>query len=162
MSVTSDVIKKFRSYIERLSKLHRDRGIKSPLTLVLALRKDKEFRVAWLAIWKDAAVQNGGKLTLGTVLAILGASLGGVGIAMLGGAIGLPLMAVLGTAGVLAGSEVDALISERTSKALEVQLPPEAHAALGEWAAAMDMTPEDVATQAILDFLEMNQTAMTS
>ncbi|MGH9412888.1 MAG: hypothetical protein ACRD0Y_04020 [Terriglobales bacterium] len=59
------------------------------------------------AIW-DAILENeGGKLTFGTALAIVGALLGGAGIAMMGGAFGLPLVCLLAPLGVWIGNEAD-------------------------------------------------------
>ena len=59
------------------------------------------------AIWKTIVDQEGGKLTLGTVFAITGLSLGGVGIAAAGGAIGLPLVLLLAPAGIWVCNEFD-------------------------------------------------------
>ena len=50
-------------------------------------------------------------MTLTSIGIIIGYSLGGVGIAAMGGAIGLPLFLVLGTAGFLGGGWLDKLIN---------------------------------------------------
>lgn len=49
----------------------------------------------------------GGKLAFGVIFAIVGAALGGVGIAALGGAIGVPLALVGAFVGLALGNEAD-------------------------------------------------------
>lgn len=50
---------------------------------------------------------DGGKLAFGVVFAIVGAALGGVGVAALGGAIGVPLALVGAFVGLVLGNEAD-------------------------------------------------------
>ena len=50
---------------------------------------------------------DGGKLTLGVMFAIVGAALGGVGIAAMGGAIGVPLALIGALVGLVVGNEAD-------------------------------------------------------
>ena len=56
---------------------------------------------------------------------IIGAVLGGVGIAFGGTAIGLPLLAVLGVFGLVAGAEVDHGIKQQWGEMADVQIPKE-------------------------------------
>lgn len=63
--------------------------------LIDKYQNDESFKNEWIAFWSDIAKENGGKLSLTTVCVVIGASLGGVGIAAMGGAIGLPLALVL-------------------------------------------------------------------
>jgi hypothetical protein len=54
---------------------------------------------------------------------MLGALFGGVGIAAFGGAIGLPLAAVFGIGGLVAGAEFDALRRMRGKRPLVLGIP---------------------------------------
>jgi|HubBroStandDraft_5_1064220.scaffolds.fasta_scaffold49938_3 hypothetical protein len=49
----------------------------------------------------------GGKLAFGAIFAIVGAALGGVGIAALGGAAGVPLALIGAFVGLVLGNEAD-------------------------------------------------------
>jgi outer membrane murein-binding lipoprotein Lpp len=71
--------------------------------------RDEEFKTEWKQIWSQIAQQDGGKLSLTTILGITGLVLGGVGIAAGGSAIGLPLAILLAPVGYLAGAEIDDL-----------------------------------------------------
>jgi hypothetical protein len=112
MSVTRDIKaakKRFASYILRFRNLlaeYRVCGKEWYRNLKLA-NADPEFIARRDQIWKEILEQEGGKLTLGTVLAIVGAALGGAGIAVGGGAFGLPLVLLLAPIGVWVGNEVD-------------------------------------------------------
>ena len=101
--------KRCKSYIDRLIDLFRRYKIKSVKSLIANVRTNKEFRRYWQNIWQDVARAEGGKISLTTAGAILGSSLGGVGIAAMGGAIGLPLALILGLGGFIAGTEFDSL-----------------------------------------------------
>jgi hypothetical protein len=69
--------------------------------------KDPAFKREVTALWEDILKAEGGKLTGTLVFSTLALVMGGVGIAAGGGAIGLPLLAILGPAGFIAGQELD-------------------------------------------------------
>jgi hypothetical protein len=71
---------------------HEVRNVRA---LIELFRSNHEFSSEWRAIWSDIAETEGGKISLTTAGTILGAVLGGVGIAAMGGAIALPLALVL-------------------------------------------------------------------
>lgn len=112
MSVVKDIKAakdRFAIYIDRLSGLLAQYQIcgENWYRNLKAANDDPRFIERRDAIWKEILEQEGGKLTFGTVLAIIGAVLGGVGIAMGGGAFGLPLILLLAPVGVWIGNEVD-------------------------------------------------------
>ena len=84
-----------------------EHGIESAKDLKKAFKENPEFRQSWNRIWLDIAKRDGGKISLTTVLVILGAAFGGLGIAAFGGAIGLPWALVLGLVGLRAGAALD-------------------------------------------------------
>lgn len=130
---------RFRSEIDLLKVLLERHGIKRAKQLVAAYRHDASFRSEWNAIWIRLGKDNGGKVSLTTAGAILGAALGGMGVVALGGAIGIPLLAVLGVGGLLAGNEVDA--SLRKGEFAKVELPVALHDRLCAKAKAMGEEP---------------------
>lgn len=102
----SELPERYQRYARDLREIFLKHDIRSARDLRRlrsgAARKDVD---RWLRGLRD---QDGGKLSLGTTGVIVGAALGGIGIAAFGGAIGLPLAAVLGVAGFVGGSGVDA------------------------------------------------------
>jgi len=106
----SQTVQRFSSYIKELVELFRKFDITGPRatrSLWIAVR-NSQFRNEWKRIWLKIAEHEGGKLSLTTVLAIIGAVSGGAGIAAFGGAIGVPLAVLLGLVGYFVGNEIDA------------------------------------------------------
>jgi hypothetical protein len=99
---------RFVTYKQEVTALFKHYGVNS-VTALLRLVGNREFKCELKAILGKAAEAEGGKLTLTTVLGIIGAALGGVGIAAGGTAVGLPLALILGTAGYFAGTELDSV-----------------------------------------------------
>jgi hypothetical protein len=69
--------------------------------------EDSSFRSEVAALWEGIPNTEGGKITLTILLSTIAIAMGGVGIAAGGGAIGLPLLAILAPAGYFAGQEFD-------------------------------------------------------
>jgi hypothetical protein len=131
-------LQRFSKYVRELIDLFKRfdiTGSRAPLRLWKAV-SDSDFRKEWKRIWIEIAERDGGKLTLTTVLTIIGAVLGGVGIAALGGAVGIPLALLLAPIGYLLGTEIDAMGLVRKIK---VYL-----AGLGEPAAESDEAGSEV------------------
>ena len=116
---------RFKSYTNRLVQLLQDHEVRTLSALITAVRSNERFSAECRAIWSDIAEADGGKLSLSAAGIILGGVLGGVGIAAMGGAIGLPL--VLGLGGLLAGTEFDALRSVSRNKLQLLRLPKSLH-----------------------------------
>lgn len=108
-----ETVQRFSKYIQELVELFKRFdivGSRAPRNLWKATANG-EFRKEWKRIWSDVAEHDGGKLSLTTVLAIIGAVLGGVGIAAFGGAIGVPLALLFAPVGYLLGAEIDSWVS---------------------------------------------------
>ena len=101
--------KQFKNYIDQLTQLFREHEITSIQSLVHNYRNNSIFKTEWNRIWSTISKEEGGKLSLGTIGAVIGASLGGVGVAAMGSAIGLPLFLVLGLGGFISGAKFDSL-----------------------------------------------------
>lgn len=69
--------------------------------------RDSTFRNEVAALWHGILTAEGGKLSLTIILSTIAIAMGGVGIAAAGGAVGLPLLAILAPAGYFAGQELD-------------------------------------------------------
>jgi len=98
---------KFLKYKNSLVELFEKYNINSTGGLKSAYKNNLEFREEWKSIWLIIAKENGGKLSLTTMGIIIGSALGGVGIALMGTAFGMPLALILGLGGFLFGSKVD-------------------------------------------------------
>jgi hypothetical protein len=101
---------RFGVYIEQFQRLLREHHVEGKdwsASLRLAGR-DPEFKARWNSLWKEILEQEGGKVGLPLILAIIGVVLGGIGIAGLGGAIGVPLSLLAVPLGLVLGNELDA------------------------------------------------------
>jgi len=118
MPIVEDT-QRLSKYVQELIDLFKRfeiTGSTAPWRLWRAIGKS-EFRREWIRVWIEIAELDGGKITLTTLLTIIGAVLGGVGIATMGGAFGLPLALVLGLIGYLLGTEIDSMGLVRKIKA---------------------------------------------
>jgi hypothetical protein len=77
--------------------------------------KDSTFQSEITALWGNILRAEGGAVTLTVILSTIAIAMGGVGIAVGGGAFGLPLLVFLAPAGYFAGQELD---SEGYTKAV--------------------------------------------
>src|ERR1700733_4161355 len=98
---TKETFKRFSKYVHELIDLFKRFDIKGDgaLTGLWKAVISREFRKECKRIFIEVAEHDGGKLALPTVLAIIGAAMGGVGVAALGGAFGIPLALLLGLIG---------------------------------------------------------------
>jgi hypothetical protein len=69
--------------------------------------QDSSFKNEVAALWDGVLKAEGGKITLTILLSTIALAMGGVGIAAGGGAIGLPLLAILAPVGYFSGQELD-------------------------------------------------------
>jgi cytochrome bd-type quinol oxidase subunit 2 len=146
---TSEAASRFKTQIERLIALFRRHNVNSIRSLVQAVKRDETFLSEWKRIWREISDADGGKLSLATAGVVLGAALGGVGIAAMGGAIGLPLFFVLGLGGFLAGTEVDVRRRISGLSWTLISLPKEIHARIKEAAETAGCSTNEVIVQAL-------------
>ncbi len=109
MSFSEDVRnakERFPQHVQAFEALFRKHGIHNVSTAWNAL-SSPAFRQDFVSIAEPIMKADGGKLTLGLMFAIIGAALGGVGIAAMGGAIGVPLALVGALMGLVVGNEAD-------------------------------------------------------
>ena len=125
-----DLPDRYKRYARELSELMGRYRITGLSTLVKSYRNDDDFKHEWKTIWLAIAQTDGGKVSLSTVGLIMGASLGGVGIAAAGGAVGVPLALVLGIGGLLGGSSFDSRDVFGNSKHVLLKIPKELHRAI--------------------------------
>jgi len=145
----SEVPSRFKAYVERLVALFKQHEIDSLRSLVQAIRGNEAFSSEWKRTWLEIADVDGGKLSLSSAGLVLGNALGGVGIAALGGAIGLPLAVVLGLGGLLVGAEIDVVRRSSGSKWTLISLPKDVHARVAEAAETAGCSINDVIVQVL-------------
>lgn len=140
---------RFQKQIGKLKALLKANDIHSISDLKKAIKTNTSFKTEWDEIWKEIAQKDGGKLSLTTIGLILGSIMGGVGIAAMGGAIGLPLALVLGLGGLLGGSEFDVFRSGNR----KVSIPKDLHELLHLAAKQKGETVDQYTTNLILETL---------
>jgi len=117
-----NIPKKFIEHRDELILLFKEYEIDGIKKLISVYKTNKYFLEKWNTIWINLAEKDGGKLSLTTVGIIIGSALGGVGIAAMGSAIGMPLALILGLGGLLTGSKVDSLNFFSNKKSITIQL----------------------------------------
>ena len=117
-----EIPQKYEVYRDRLIDLFQTYNIKSLKDLKYQYKQSADFNHEWKLIWNDIAKTDGGKISFTTVGIIIGSALGGVGIAAMGGAIGMPLALVLGLGGFLFGTMVDDERKENLSIEIDNEL----------------------------------------
>ncbi len=97
---------RFPQHVNAFEDLFRKHRISSTSSAWGAF-SSQTFRDDMVELAEQVMKVEGGKLTFGVVFGIIGAALGGVGIAALGGAIGVPLALVGAFVGLVIGNEAD-------------------------------------------------------
>jgi hypothetical protein len=140
---------RFTASVDRLTALVQDHNIESVPGLIDAFRNNEAFSTEWKLIWSDIAKADGGKISLGTAGAIIGAVLGGVGIAAMGGAVGLPLAFVLGLGGLIAGAEFDSVRALTQTKLHLLRVPKKLHSRIDAAAKAEGVSDNEMIVRAL-------------
>lgn len=135
---------KYKKYRDQLIELFKYHNISSIPLLVNNFKDNKQFKTDWNKIWIDISKEEGGKLSLTTIGIIIGSALGGVGIAAMGSAIGLPLALVLGLGGFLSGAKFDSLKFFGSKKSISIKLPKELFKKIESDANASNMSVSDL------------------
>ena len=133
MSIARDVgelPQRLRGHHRKLEALLAKYKIAGVTKLIAMYRFNSTFKAEWTSFWADVIRDEGGKVSLTTIGVILGASLGSIGLAAFGGAVGLPLAALLGLGGFLAGSKVDSESAREGQKQIEISLTHEIYSKL--------------------------------
>lgn len=146
-------VDRFKERIAELQSLLREYHVDGIRSLMHVHCEESRFRTRWHEIWTAAARDDGGKLSFAAVGTILGATLGGAGIAAVGTAFGLPLLAVLGLGGLVAGTEVDAAVRREWGQTKTLTVPREIHERLVAKAQKLGVEPQhllsDILRQAL-------------
>jgi len=116
---------KFKKYQDQVIELFNAYNINSIQLFVKNYRNNEQFKKDWNKLWIQISKVEGGKLSLTTIGIIMGSALGGVGIAAMGSAIGLPLALVLGLGGFVSGSKFDSLNFFGSKKRVSIKLSKE-------------------------------------
>jgi hypothetical protein len=140
-----EIPQKYKKYAEQLREIFKKHEIDGWKPLVSKLKTDAAFKKEFKGFWESVAKTDGGKLSLTTMGLIIGAALGGVGIAAMGGAIGLPLAAVLAAGGFLGGSKFDSLGFFSKEKTIKVKVSKEAKSVLEQKAKDCELSVEEYA-----------------
>ncbi len=135
-----EIPEKYKAHQEALKSLFKKHDVDGIKALISKYRTDSSFKAEWARFWSELAKSEGGKLSLTTIGLIIGASLGGVGIAAMGGAIGMPLAMVLGLGGFLGGSKFDSLSVFSSEKTVSAKISKDLHLALESKASELGLT----------------------
>ncbi|MDG1668525.1 MAG: hypothetical protein P8I96_06285 [Opitutae bacterium] len=135
-----NIPEQYRKHAEELVSLFRKHQVRGMRSLVLEYRRNRVFQSEWTQFWHNMAKDEGGKLSLTTIGILIGASLGGVGIAAMGTAVGMPLAVVLGLSGFLTGSKIDSLKLFASKKTLLLPLGKETYLKLNKEADALNVS----------------------
>ena len=122
-----NIPEQYKKHAEELVSLFKKHQISGMRSLVLEYRRNRAFKSEWIKFWHHIAKDEGGKLSLTTIGILIGASLGGVGVAAMGTAVGMPLTVVLGLSGFLTGSKIDSLKLFAAQKQLLLSLNKETY-----------------------------------
>lgn len=116
---TSDTVSRFSDRIDEFRRLYKSYGLdfgkpKDIWRFVTLLASDGKFRGELTDLGNSVLRREGGKISLTVLFTIIAISIGGIGIAGMGSAFGLPaaaLMTILGTLGFGIGQELDTIIA---------------------------------------------------
>lgn len=102
----SDARARFPEHVAAFERLFREHQVSSLAAFNRQL-KNPTFRADFKALSLKIFEKDGGKISIPLLSVVVGAALGGVGIAMMGSAFGIPLALVGAIGGVFVGSEMD-------------------------------------------------------
>lgn len=116
---TKQTVSRFSQHIDEFQALYKRRGLafgspKHIWLFVKLLKTDRFFRQELVLLGNSVIRREGGKVSLTILFTIIAVSIGGLGIAGMGSAFGLPaaaLAAILGSVGFGLGQEIDTAIS---------------------------------------------------
>lgn len=135
-----NIPEQYKIHVDELVSLFKKHQITGMRSLVLEYRRNRIFKSEWVDFWRNIAKEEGGKLSLTTIGLLIGASLGGVGIAAMGTAVGMPLAVVLGLSGFLTGSKIDSLKLFAAQKKILISVNQETYIKLKQEASGLNVS----------------------
>jgi hypothetical protein len=116
---TKQTVNRFSEHIDEFQALYKRRGLafgspKDIWLFVKLLKTNRSFRKELVLLGNSVIRREGGKVSLTILFTIIAVSIGGLGIAGMGSAFGLPaaaLAAILGSIGFGLGQEIDTAIN---------------------------------------------------
>jgi len=136
----SEIPEKYRKHKDALTLMFKEYDVASIKSLIPMYRNNPSFKAEWKGFWINVSKQEGGKLSLTTFGILIGASLGGVGVAAMGGAIGMPLAFVLGLGGFFGGSTIDSRRFLSADKKLSTRVSESCYKTIESKAAELDIS----------------------
>lgn len=121
---TKETVSRFKNHIDEFQNLFRRHQVefgrpKNIWRFIVKLKKDTTFRRDVVRLGNAVVRREGGKVSLTILFTIIAIAIGGIGIAGMGGAVGLPaaaLAALLGSIGFGVGQEIDTAIKPQGSQ----------------------------------------------
>jgi len=144
-----EIPEKYQKYRDELIELFKKYGVYGIQSLINNYKNNLDFKEEWSTTWVKISKEDGGKLSLTTIGIIIGSAMGGVGIAAMGSAVGLPLALVLGLGGFFSGSKIDSLKFFGSKKSVKFKISKDTHQRLIEDAGNSDLSTSDFVEQLI-------------
>ncbi len=137
---TKQTASRFSQHIEEFQALYKSRGLafgrpKDIWVFVKLLKTDRSFRQELVLLGNSVIRREGGKVSLTILFTIIAVSIGGLGIAGMGSAFGLPaaaLAAILGSIGFGLGQEIDTAINPNVAAKDQGSFPKESEPAVAD------------------------------
>lgn len=128
---TKQTVSRFSQRIEEFQALYKRRGLsfgrpKDIWLFVKLLKTDRSFRQELVLLGNSVIRRESGKVSLTILFTIIAVSIGGLGIAGMGSAFGLPaaaLAAILGSLGFGLGQEIDTAINPNVAAKQQDPVP---------------------------------------
>tara|TARA_R110000868_G_scaffold234868_3_gene488544 strand:- start:1475 stop:1948 length:474 start_codon:yes stop_codon:yes gene_type:complete len=140
ISEIKEIPEKYKKYRDKIIELFKQNDINSISSLVAMYKANPQFKENWKKIWVEVSKEDGGKISLTTVGVIIGSALGGIGVATMGSAIGVPLALVLGLGGFLTGTKFDSLRIFSNNKSVTISIPKDLYAKIESDAKTLDQS----------------------
>jgi hypothetical protein len=164
---TKQTVSRFSQHIDGFQALYKRRGLafgspKDIWLFVKLLKTDRSFRQELVLLGNSVIRREGGKVSLTILFTIIAVSIGGLGIAGMGSAFGLPaaaLAAILGSIGFGLGQEIDTAINPNVATKEQNSSPKQPEpAVVHEAEQAIDAEFADVEpSDRIFEIVEMMQ-----
>ena len=107
-----EIPQRFSEYKTKFNELNKQYEI-TPVKIIRSLKNNKDYRDSVFKLAREMRERDGAKFVVPIILASLGMSIGSIGIAAMGTAIGITLWPVLGVFGAYWGIKIDQHNSEK-------------------------------------------------